>query len=248
LLSTTGKIYAEKQLVEGGIVADTAKNANSGASEMQGPVGQGEYVVKPGDCMESIAYEHGFFWKTLWNLAENAELKNNRSPNVLLPGDRVTIPAVRSSQVDCRTDQSHKFVLLGGQTRCRLRFLDDRQQARSGLRYELTIDGVTTSSTLDAQGSLNVAIPSNASRGTIRLFTEPDPEIYDLSFGHLDPESSPTGIRARLNNLGFTCAGDGDWDEDLRGALIRFQMARNLPATGQIDEETRQLLKQDHES
>ena len=28
--------------------------------------------------MSSIAYSRGFFWETLWNLSENADLKNER--------------------------------------------------------------------------------------------------------------------------------------------------------------------------
>jgi hypothetical protein len=213
-----------------------------------GPVGQGDYVVQPGDCMQSIAYEHGFVWKTLWNLPDNAELKRRRDPNVLLPGDRVTIPEIRLREEARPTDQRHRFRLLGAPSLFRLRFLDDKQQPRSGVAYVLMIDGQTTSGSLDAQGSLDVSIPSNASRGTIRLQTDPDPETYPLNFGHLDPDSSPTGVRGRLNNLGFSCASDGDWDEDLRGAITRFQMARNLQPTGQLDDQTRQALKQGHQS
>jgi len=229
-------------------MATGSQNDDSGAHDKQGPVGQGDYEVQPGECIESIAYEQGFLWQTLWNLPANAELKSHRSPNVLLPGDRVTIPAIRLQQASCQTDQSSKFELHGAHTRFQLRFLDDQQQPRSGLRYQLTIDGKTTSGTLDSQGSLNVPIPCNASKGRIRLQTEPNPETYPLDFGHLDPVSSPTGIRGRLNNLGFSCASDGDWDEDLRRAIQRFQLVHNLPATGKLDDQTRQALKQGHQS
>ena len=229
-------------------MANGTHKHGSGTPDKQGPVGQGDYEVQPGECIESIAYEHGFLWQTLWNLPANAELKGHRLPNVLLPGDRVTIPAIRLQQASCQTDQSTKFELLGTHTRFQLRFLDDQQQPRSGLRYMLTINDKTTSGALDSQGSLNVPIPCDASKGSIRLQTEPYPEIYPLEFGHLDPASSPTGIRGRLNNLGFACASDGDWDEDLREAIQRFQLAHNLPATGKLDDQTRQALEQSHQS
>jgi hypothetical protein len=212
------------------------------------PAGQGDYVVQPGDCMQSIAYEHGFVWKTLWSLPENAELKRRRDPNVLLPGDRVTIPEIRLREEARPTDQRHRFRLLGAPSLFRLRFLDDKQQPRSGVAYVLTIDGQVTSGSLDAAGSLTVPIRPNASSGAIRLQTDPGPESYPLNFGHLDPDSSPTGIRGRLNNLGFPCATDGDWDEDLKGAILRFQIANNMPPTGQLDDQTRQALKQVHQS
>src|SRR5262249_17842677 len=120
----------------------THSNGNrNGASRAERPVGKGDYVVQSGDCMESIAYEHGFLAKTLWNLPENAELRNHREPNVLLPGDRVTIPPIRLREEDRPTDQRHRFRLLGPPCQFRLRFLDDKQQPRSGVPYVLTIDG-----------------------------------------------------------------------------------------------------------
>jgi hypothetical protein len=211
-------------------------------------VGKGDYEVQPGDCIESIAFENGFRWQTLWNLPENADLKQNRAPNVLLPGDHVTIPPIRQREETRATNQRYKFVLHGTRSQLKLRFLDEQQQPRSGIGYILTIDGVSTKGSLDSRGSLKVSIPSNASKGNIQLQTNPDPEIYPLNFGHLDPDASPTGIRGRLNNLGFSCASDGDQDADLRGAIMRFQMANNLQLTGKLDDATRNALKQGHES
>jgi hypothetical protein len=198
--------------------------------------------------MKSIAFKSGFTWQTLWNLPENAQLKRQREPNVLLPGDRVTIPALRLREEACATDKSHKFQLLGGPSRFKVRFLDEKQKPRSGLAYILTIDGQTTNGTLDGEGGLNVPIPPDAAKGSIQLQTDPEPETYSFDFGHLDPDSTPTGVRGRLNNLGFACASDGDWDADLRNALQRYQISRDIEPTGELDDNTRQALKRDHKS
>jgi hypothetical protein len=221
---------------------------NSDDSNDQGPVGQGNYQVQPGDCMASIAHQYGFTWQTLWNLPANAELKRQRQPNLLLPGDYVTIPAIRLREESRPTDQLHKFQVVGQSCRLRLRFLDDKKQPRTGVAYVLTIDGKTTRGTLDGAGSLNVPIPADASQGSILLQTGPDPEIYPLNLGHLDPDSSPTGIRGRLNNMGFSCASDGNWDADLQAAIKRFQIANDIPPTGELDDQTRQALKEGHQS
>jgi len=229
------------------VATPTSRNRSS-TSHAARPVGHGNYAVQPGDCIDSIAYEHGFLGQTLWNLPENSELKRQRKPNVLLPGDRVTIPDRRPRWEAGATGQCHKFVLHGASTQFRLRFLDDQQRPRSGVAYILTIDGNSTSGSLDSQGSLTVSIRPNASKGNIQLQTVPDPEIYPLDFGRLDPDSSMSGVRGRLNNLGFPCASDGDWDRNLQGAIVRFQTARNLPLTGQLDDQTRQALVQGHQS
>jgi hypothetical protein len=213
-----------------------------------GPVGKGDYVVQAGDCMQSIANQSGFLWHTLWNLPENADLKRQRQPNVLLPGDLVTVPEIRLREQNCATDQQHRFVLLRDPCQFQLRFLDDQQQPRSGVAYTLTIDGQTTNGSLDGAGSLNVSIHPDASQGTITLHTQPDPETYPLNFGHLDPNSSITGVRGRLNNLGFSCASDGDWGTDLKWAIMRFQIVNNMQPTGQLDDQTKQALQQEHQS
>ncbi|MFH1075402.1 MAG: hypothetical protein V1753_00935 [Pseudomonadota bacterium] len=53
-----------------------------------------DYIVKQGDCIESIAFKHGLFWETVWNHPNNQQLKQERkNPNILLAGDKVFVPA-----------------------------------------------------------------------------------------------------------------------------------------------------------
>ena len=51
-----------------------------------------KYTVKQGDCITSIAFNKGFYEKTIWDHPDNAKLKNDRKDmKILQPGDKVVI-------------------------------------------------------------------------------------------------------------------------------------------------------------
>lgn len=81
-----------------------------------------EHPVSSGECISSIAFQNGFFWETLWNHADNAELKEKRGdPNVLLEGDVVHIPDLTEGDESCASDQEHAFKLKGVPARLNLK-------------------------------------------------------------------------------------------------------------------------------
>ena len=83
-----------------------------------------DYKVADGDCLSSIAFARGFFWETLWNLGENAELKNKRKdPNILHPGDVLHIPDLRLKEESCATENEYKFKLKGVPAKLKLKLM-----------------------------------------------------------------------------------------------------------------------------
>ncbi len=85
-----------------------------------------DYKVRPGDCINSIAYDHGFFWETLWNEGKNSMLKARRKdPNVLKQGDVVHIPDLRLKVESCAAEKKHKFKLKGVPALFRLRLTEE---------------------------------------------------------------------------------------------------------------------------
>ncbi|MEJ7712150.1 MAG: hypothetical protein WKF84_20390 [Pyrinomonadaceae bacterium] len=73
-----------------------------------------DYIVRAGDCINSIAFERGFFWETLWGHPKNAELKSKRrNPNILKEGDVVHIPDLTIKEESRATEGQHHFKLKG---------------------------------------------------------------------------------------------------------------------------------------
>ena len=107
-------------------MSETSDDVSGGNGEA---VGGGSYEARSGDCIASVAFEHGFFWQTLWDHPDNAELKRLRKdPNVLLEGDKVAIPELRVKKAPAATEQRHKFKLKGVPAKLRLRFLQPKEE------------------------------------------------------------------------------------------------------------------------
>lgn len=237
----------------GAVLRNSASDQASEASgdppppESQGPVGAGEHVVKPGECVSSIAKDAGHFWETLWNDPANAQLRNEREdPNVLLPDDRLHIPPIREKWEPRQTEQRHRFRRRGEPALLRLVLqVDDVPLANQA--YTLEIDGERYQGTTDAQGQLVQGITPNAKHG--RLIVGAERWEFEIQLGHTDPVENLVGVQKRLANLGFYCGRmDGEWDDLCRSELRKFQKQHGLAETGEPDAITRDKLKSVHGS
>lgn len=221
-------------------------SAEQEGTQARGTGAEGDYhIVSQGECLASIAAARGLSWKTIWNHAQNRQLKAaRRDPNVLMPGDRVYIPEKQVREQTAATDKRHRFVRKGVPSVLCLRILDGRQP-RAHEDYTLEIDGRLYQGKTDGDGRIEHPIPPGAIRGTLILGKEG--ETYPLALGHIDPIEETTGVKARLNNLGYACgAADDQWDEQARAALRRFQKDHDLEETGECDQATRDKLKEAH--
>jgi hypothetical protein len=212
----------------------------------RGPVGRGNYVVRQGDCVQSIATERGLRWETIWNHPRNGDLRAARKdPNVLLPGDRLFVPDIQLKQEQGQTEQRHRFKKKGTPGKLRIRVLDENHRPRANVPYTLSIDGRLFSGHLDGEGFLEVVIPPDARSGRLTVGTPPDTMGYELQLGHLDPIDRVSGVQARLNDLGFFCGPpDGTMNESTRAALRAFQEKYQLTVDGNLGQQTKQKLRE----
>jgi hypothetical protein len=162
-----------------------------------------KHKVKQGECISSIAQDYGFFWETLWNLPENAELKQKRkNPNILSPDDQVFVPDKREKTENGATEQLHRFRRKGEPARARMVFMQGNQPL-SRERYVLEIDGKLTKGVLGPDGEVEIGIPGNAQSG--RILIGPEQDEYPIQLGAVDPIDTMKGVQQRLNNLGYDC-------------------------------------------
>ena len=72
-----------------------------------------DYTVKSGDCFSSIAARNGFYkYSTLYQHADNTATRLLRAnPNMLVPGDVVSIPAKRTKKVAAVLDGTTKLLI-----------------------------------------------------------------------------------------------------------------------------------------
>jgi hypothetical protein len=196
-------------------------------------------TVDAGECISSISDEHGFFWSTIWNHADNAELKELRiDPNALLEGDVVVIPDKTLKTESCATEQKHKFKKKGTPAKIKIRLMLD-DEPRANEPYRLQIDGTWFEGTLDGDGFLEQVIPPGSIRGVLRVGSGERIDEYELALGTLDPIDTDTGVAGRLRGLGFHFEGD-----DATPAVRAFQKKEQLEETGEVDDQTRQKLKE----
>lgn len=207
------------------------------------------YVIRQGDYLTKLAARFAFDADRIWSDEANAELRAKR-PNreILHPGDVLRIPARGADGGRIAVGGTHTFRGTVPTTEVRLVLKRADGQLASGEAYR--IEGLPTDAE-DAAGttgddgvvhfrapvdldSVRLVIESTASPRTSRTLV--------IRIGHMDPVDEPSGVRKRLQHLGFG-SRLALWDEPLRRAAIEsFQRWRELPVTGEADDATKQAL------
>jgi N-acetylmuramoyl-L-alanine amidase len=193
-----------------------------------------DHVVVQGECIESIAFEYGFFWQTLWDLPDNQALRDARKdPNALYEGDVVRIPDKRTKDASVATGGSHRFKRKGVPARLDV-VLKWADEPRANEPYELHIDGeLAEKGTTAGDGRVKYWISPKAREAKLVVGKDARRTEYVLPLGHMDPFDEITGIKQRLKNLGHYYGEiDDRLGDELIDALVSFQESAGLEPTG----------------
>jgi hypothetical protein len=214
-----------------------------------------DHTVLQGEHLARIALRYGFLdWQSVYEHPKNAELRSRRpNPNVLLPGDKVYIPDIRSKGAACSTGRTHIFRLAGEHC-VRIVVKDASGKPYANAKYQMTIGDEVRGGTTDDKGALYEYVRKSTEDAELKLL---DLGLgWTLKIGFLDPLHDQeqdalivTGVKARLRNLGFYAGEvDSNLDDDAKEAVKRFQrsvLKRDEP-DGDLDAETRNALQQEH--
>jgi hypothetical protein len=210
------------------------------------------YIVKQGDYLAKIANEHGGLdWSTIWLHPENKELRDKRkSPHVLYPGDALHIPEREKRTENAATDTKHRFKTAGGPLKLRLVLRDLNFEPIANRKCSLFLDGVKHDLVSDGDGLVEVTLPPATKAAQLVFGAPPQTLELPLLVGHLDPVDTPTGQKARLNNLGYFAGSLAKEDEALfKSAVEEFQLERmggGAAVDGKCGPKTQAKLKEAH--
>lgn len=211
------------------------------------------YVVKQGDHLAKLAFLLGFSADEVWNDPKNAELKAARpDPDLLAPGDVLYIPDASPENMAVQGGTSNDYAASVPEVTIHLVFSD----SNAPLAGEVcVIEGVGEPelATTDDGGKLTITAPITLRE--IRVTLPARDLAYAVRVGDLDPIAELSGVRQRLQHLGFEGyepwtrneGADIETDEGRR-AIAAFQRASGLSETGEADDDTRSALVAAHGS
>lgn len=204
----------------------------------------GTYVVRPGDYLEQIAVRARVRADDIWNDPRNAALRDQgRTPTQLHPGDVLAIPDAPPAPLVLKVGAFNGYTARVPLVKVPLALknadgpLKNEPFAVEGLGAPL--EGVT-----DGAGVATFEVPVRVREVTI--FLPSRGMRFQLGIGHLDPITEPSGVYARLVNLGYARGGGTPSALDQRRAVTDFQRAEGLTPTGEVDDATRRRLGELH--
>lgn len=213
------------------------------------------YVVRQGDYLAKIAHALGFHLEEVWNDPRNAELKARRDPNILHPGDLLYVPSPAPPPLAISGGTSNDYAATIPTTTIKLVFNGvDGPLANEPYVLE-GLSGEPVQGTTDGSGTVTFDVAVHLRECQI-TFTGPN-IVYPIAIGEMDPIEEPSGVRKRLQHLGYGVDVEDETSGDMTTeaqdaydqlAITSFQHDHQLTITGAMNDETRAALLEAHGS
>jgi len=209
--------------------------------------------VSQGETLDRIAAKQGLATADALSSGNQDLLTQRKDPNVLHPGDEVSVPEVRPKWARGTTEKTHRFRRRTATGRLRLKIVDDEGQPAANRQYELRFDDQVVREKTSDGGFIEAEIPMDCERATLRLWIRGEPNgpgvVHELRIGHLDPTEELTGLQARLANMKlYRGEIDGVSSAELESAIRAFRKRHRLPGSGDPDDQLIAKLREIHGS
>lgn len=210
------------------------------------------HEVKQGECIAKLAFNFGLAPDTIWNHPKNAKLKAARKElHILNPKDVVFIPPKTLKKLSVNSGERIELQQQNALEKLRIRFLHYDDTPRTGLPFLVSIKTSKNDIWPDAQGKTDgagfviVDVPPNATFAEIILGEGGRQEIHEFDLGFVNPIDTVSGVKARLNNLGFECGEETEEMNELTISAIKaFQRRYGLEVSGGRDDKILALLEE----
>jgi hypothetical protein len=208
------------------------------------------YVIRQGDYLTRLAHERGLDAEQVWSHPRNEALRGRRAHmDILSPGDVIYFPDAPRPPCSISARTTNRYRARVPRTVVDL-VVRDGAAPLANEPYKIEGVGPTEmSGTTNGEGRLSIQVPVHVRE--ILLTFQDGRLVLPLMIGHMDPIDEPSGMRARLANLGYLpslASGAAHDDEPLTRAIRAFQQAERLDPTGTLDETTRDALRRVHGS
>ncbi|MEZ4442328.1 MAG: LysM domain-containing protein [Polyangiaceae bacterium] len=227
-----------------------------------------QHIVQPGECVASLAAKLGVTVDAVWQLPDNAALRERRSsPFMLRAGDVIALPEPRRSGQSVSPGGTHGFRGEAPRVSLQLKLLDQRAvtetaerqvekqgrvttireppppdvragEALSGVPYRLVVGARTLEGVTDGEGVLREEVDARITQALLILHPDTDEERH-LSLG-IGHLDPPDETTGLAQRL--TNLGFPCTPETVEGILEKYQASRDLEVTGELDQATRRRL------
>lgn len=207
------------------------------------------YVVRQGDYLRKLAFTYGFDEEKVWSDPKNEDLaKKRKDPNELLAGDILHFARAVRDPMRIAKGTTNKYKLEVPKTTARFTF-EDQEGPFADEPYVLEGLGAEVEGKADGTGTVVIEAPVHVRE--VRVVFPKREMVFPVLIGDMDPIDEPSGVRQRLEHLGYlppraAAISEEDSAATLGDALRRFQSKKKLPPTGTLDDATRAALEEEH--
>jgi cell division septation protein DedD len=208
-----------------------------------------QYTIKAGDHLTAIADSLGLpDTQTILAQSANDALGKRPHPDMLNPGETLTVPDLEPLKFTLATGKRHQLTVNRPKAKLCVTFATFQGKPTAATSAEVTPESKPSEKVSLDSGKLEKKIPPTCPQAQV-LITSPvagKPDIHwRLRLGHLARIEGDEGAFARLRNLGYYRAVPADTDaRERRAAIEEFQFDQGLTLSGTMDDDTRAKIEE----